>query len=256
MKPCPKCGRPMTIALDGDRRVWRCPGWYSLGGDTCLTSEPIPDNKALSIAEIAENMARYSGTSSIDRRNEQANYRRLAGGLGNLATSRYLSARERETLSAARDVLERLATAAERAKRDKHRQEKDEQQRKEQRHREAAKLAPDLFAGADLAERALNTLALADILNRHAPWSAGWVRLAGEDLDSEINGEFNDFLRELIREVSWHTDPVAAMLDRAHAQLLERRETLRGSHLLAELGDALAIRNAENVTPLHTKPKR
>lgn len=256
MKQCPECGRPMSLHRDGHIREWRCVGWYSLGGDICRASQTIPADKALPVAEIAEDMARHFATSSTDRRNEQANYRRLAGGLGNLASMRYLSARESEALSVARDILERLATAAERAKRDKHRQEKDEQQRKAQRHREAANLARDIFAGADLAERALNTLALAEVLNRHGPWSAGWVRRAGEDVDREINAKFNHLLCELISEVSWRIDPVPAMLDRAHARLVERRECLRDSPLLEELRDALALRNAENVTPLHCKPRR
>ncbi len=158
---CPRCGSPMQLRLEGGRRVWRCPNYWRFTS-SCQGTVPIPDSERLDIRTIAQAQAadRYFSTRDgiESARKKQAGLRRTATSLRSEALdSPYLSSLERDRLAEASEILERLASAAERAKDELKRLEKEENQRLEAAARQAdlarAKEFLQGFDGDGLIER-------------------------------------------------------------------------------------------------------
>ncbi len=261
---CPTCGKPMRIVRPGLSRQWRCSGWHRLGVDTCTTTIPIPDDEQLPIAMIAEDMARQAFANSDYQGKKQASYRRIAGSLMKLEEGReYLSLAELSTLHEAAEILQRLGTAAEKAKREKKRLEEEAKRIQVQREKAASQALSGRFASDDLVEFAVTTLALHAVANRHDPWSAGWIKHimrrphADESLKtaikSEIRVEHNDILRDIVSTLAYRDQPIESQVQKLVEDLEDQKQRYMSSAVIRELREALAIEDTPNVVKLRGK---
>lgn len=268
MKVCPKCGRPMTLVqrMSGDdsRREWRCQDREYVIGDACTASEEIPPEKQLSVADIADDMARTSFHSSKEARTGQTGLRRVAGSIKKLKWGiKYLSNRERKTLMAAAAILERLGAAAERAKRERKRLEDEEKERRAQRRIDAEARSRHLFSADDAVGRAITVFVLAQLCNRHPPWSADWVaRLQSHRqrgislrmaLEREIEAAFNRLLSDFVDDQAWRREPVAELIAAAKHEYDQIRATIYRDPVIEKLREVLAIESGSNVVRLVKK---
>jgi len=153
---CPKCGKTRRLKGTGSSRTLECGAW------NCRGSEPVPADLKLTIKQMAEAMAYESlFNNSDDQRKEQAKARRAASTVRSFAHTGYLSDSESALLMDAAEVLERVGTAAEQAKKELKRQEKAEELRRAGREKEARSvLFPRLELTAQYTESVPLLLAL------------------------------------------------------------------------------------------------
>ena len=243
-------------------RVWRCSDWYKFGGEPCLTSLPIPGDERLTIATIAEDMARESFSDSADQGKKQAGFRRIAGGLNKLKEGRqYLSDSEHETLKAAAELLERLGTAAEKAKRYKKKLEEEEKRRIDQRHREAMGLMKEAFNTTDLVAQAVTVLSLADLDHAPTPLHKSDVERVFNDprtgpirtaIGNLVAREYDDVLRSIVSGIAYRHSPVVELVAEVKRKHAEHRDQIRSLNrpLLDEIERVIRIDESDNVARL------
>jgi gas vesicle protein len=256
----------ITTAKQGNRwtRIWRCSDWLRFNGNDCYCTVSIPGDERLSIEIIAEDMARRSFNDSYHQGKKQAGYRRIAGSLTKLGEGReYLSDAELQTLQEAAEILQRLGTAAEKAKREKKRLEEEAKRLQEQREKTAKQALSGRFASDDLVEFAITTLGLHAVANRHDPWSAGWIKHlmrrphADESLKtaikSEIRVEHDDILRDIVSTLAYRDQPIETQVQKLVEDLEDQKQRYTSSAVIRELREALAIEETPNVVKLRGK---
>lgn len=265
---CPNCGKPMRIVRDQARydsaRVWRCPDWLKLGPDPCHTVIPIPNDEQLPIATIAEDMARQAFANSDHQGKKQAGYRRIAGSLTKLDEGReYLSNAELQTLLDAGEILQRLGTAAEKAKKAKKRLEEEEKRRVQQREQVVREAIAGRFISDDLVAFATLTLALYSESRRLDPWRRGWIKQIRQRpntnpelltaIKNEITLENTDAVREIVASLSYSHRPVDELVQELTDNVTEKMRDYATSAVIEELKEALAIEQTPNVVSLRGK---
>ncbi|MES9902180.1 MAG: zinc ribbon domain-containing protein [Sedimenticola sp.] len=268
MKKCPECGRNMRLhreLLRGTwRREWSCRS-VSLSGKHCYGAVAIPGDERLTISAIADDMALQSFSGSYAQGKKQAGFRRIAGGLRNLREGRdYLSDDEHQVLMKSIEILERLGSVAEKAKKVKKQLEDAEKRRLEERSKTASKLASARFGTSDVLALAVNTLALADVLSTAAPFRAKDVDYIfnradegglKESLSTMIKDDYGDVLQTLVGGVAYKDEPVEALIDRVGDAFDERREAVSKLNQLVieRIEVALMVAASSNVARLGKK---
>jgi hypothetical protein len=265
---CPQCGAPRRLRRVDDRRIYRCSDLRCSAAD-----EPIPNDAPLTLEAIAVDMAQALFKAADDLAKRQGAIRRLASGLRQLDEGRqYLSAPEQVTLTDAARLLERLASAAERAKQHKRTLEADERRRVEQRSREAlARLQADYNPpdALDLARTTLTLAALNVRLDAFLPHdltgdleTAATIILERQgtvaDLTARLRHHFDATCRTLAQELASRHTPLDTLLEDVRRGYDAVRDSVENRHraLLAHIGQALAIAGATNITPLTRRPRR
>ncbi len=260
---CPQCGAPRRLRRIDERRVYRCSD-----SRCCAADEAIPEETPLTLEAIAADMAQALFRAADDLAKRQGAIRRLASSLRKLDEGRqYLSAPEQATLNDAARLLERLASAAERAKQHKRTLEADERRRVEQRSREAlARLKAD-YGEPDALTLALTTLTLAalDPYACHdlpADLEAA-ARLALDHpvalsaLAERLRRHFEATCRTLAHELATRHAPLDSLLTEVRRAHDAARDGVAHRHrdVLARIARTLAIAAADNITPLTRRPR-
>lgn len=259
---CPKCGKAMVIRLSESIRVWGCQDWDKFGDQYCATTIEIPSDERLPIAVIAEDMAQRAFTDSHEAGKRQAGFRRIAGSINKLMDGwQYLSESEFQALKEAAEVLERLGSAAEKAKGVKKRLEQEEKRRKEQRYKEADSLLARIYGSDDLLERAVNTLYLAAVNGRLVPFSvedierifkdAGKGRIK-ESLTNMVTYQYNEMRRELAGDFAWRQRPLEELVKVARVDFNGKRALIKAENyqLLDAMKTVIAVDSGSNIERL------
>ncbi len=263
---CPNCGKPMRIIREETKgqwgRIWRCSDWFKLSASSCLTTIAIPNDECLSIATISEDMARQAFSNSHEQGKKQAGYRRIAGSLNKLRDGReYLSDDELKLLRDAAEVLERLGTAAEKAKKYKKRLEEEEKRRLAQREQEAITLCRDIFDNSDLIELTVTTLTLAALDNTPTPLCKADVERVFKDagtglikdaITNLVTYEYNEVIRSIVGTIGYRNTPVSDLVEevkRNHDARCQNIRSLNGS-LFQEIERVIQIEESDNVARL------
>jgi len=269
MPLCPNCQQPMRIGRADKSRAWSCRKMGCIRSSGSYIS--IPNVTNLSIAEMAEDMALGFFNSSADQAKQQATFRRLAGGLNKLESGKkYLSDPELQTIRDAARVLERLGSAAERAKKEKKRLEKEKEQREAARKAEAKQFIAAFSEHDNVMDIALNALTLSDI---HAT-SRYDQAFNQEDLQSlikharpeqlltSIENKITRSLQAQINKaadtISWQDQSVSDCIKQLRVKFNEHRETCRSAHrdLLADLQTAMTVESSDKIERLKTNFKK
>jgi hypothetical protein len=260
---CAQCGAPRRLRRVDGRRIYRCSDLRCSAAD-----ESIPNDTPLTLEAIAIDMAQALFKASDDLAKRQGAIRRLASGLRKLDEGRqYLSAPEQVTLNDAARLLERLASAAERAKQHKQTLEADERRRVEQRSRAAlARLQAD-YGEPDALDLALVTLTLAGLdpyASHDLPVdleTAATIALERQgtvaDIHTRLRRHFDSTCRALAHELASRHAPLDTLLEQTRRAFDATRDAVAGRHrsLLARLEQALTIAGTTNITPLTRRPR-
>jgi len=255
MPTCPKCGSPMKIKYLSSR-LYVCTGYPS--GNKCYEQLTIKDDEALSIGEIAADMA-ISGflVNSDERRKEQTQLRKSGSMLSKLAKeSKYLSDKERVQLCNSAEIIERLATAAEKSKKVLKAQEDAEKKRVEQRHAKVlqilrAKYAPEGWQES-LKIGAAMSIVRGDDRLRGGPYEVirnemrridknygtdTWHRSALSLIKEEINTIYRDAYGGVARHYSHEKEPIEVMTNQFidDVEQTMSKETNNVNELIEEL---------------------
>jgi hypothetical protein len=249
----------MRIAYDGNRRYWEC--------RACHAMNIIAPDAELTIKEMADDMARGFFAGADSQRKKQTHYRRLAGGLTKLEDRKYLSEREVKAIDQAARILERLATAAEQAKKEKKRMEQEESKRLADRRAQATRmLTESLQQTTDPIETALLAVSISELpLVSHSYVSCGLtvetiariVERKKADplipaLTRVIRASLDEHIRNLASAIEWRDQPVADMVSTILATLSQQRDATRTTHedLFEAIETAIAVENSDKVTRL------
>jgi hypothetical protein len=251
---CPKCSLPMRLQRITSEREWAC-----IHCSGILVQ--IPSQTTLPSSVIAEDLARRSLLNSAELKNAKTQYKRLSSGIRKATNDRYLSNREREALTAAVDVIERLAGAAATAAGIKRTIEQEEEQRKRIRWEEASAGARRIFDRKDLREQACTILAISRVNNRNGLLSSGWIgRIQRRNPPSLLQAvsiklleSYNEAIHDLADNIAWRKEPVEDLLQKASLTIANAMEAVGQAEPVIELDRMLIIENAENVQRL---PKR
>ncbi len=147
MPRCPLCGKPMRLErqsrnsgrTDPGFREWVCADFYGLS-TSCRGRIPVEPTAQIGVNAIAQSLAAFPSFEGSDaQRKSQGTARRLASGIERLMANSYLSDPEIATLRDAAEILNRLGTAAELAKKILKHAEQEEERRRKARRAEAQK---------------------------------------------------------------------------------------------------------------------
>ncbi|MBT3205214.1 MAG: hypothetical protein HOM14_03875 [Gammaproteobacteria bacterium] len=261
----------MPINRAQEERSWSCKQMAC--SRTPGSTIRIPGDKTLSIAEMAEDMALgMFFNNAAEQGKRQATFRRLSCGLNKLQHAKqYLSLTELKTLTDAARLLERLATAAEQAKKEKKRLEIDTQQREQLRRSEAIRLLAVFCHHDDVIEQLLNALTLSDISTGSESFMAdvdtdSIDRLVKrtqpergiEVITHYVNTQLKDWMNDIAGSISDRSGAVVERVKEVRVRCNEQRESSRSKHrfLLDHLQMALAIASSDKIQRLHTDFKK
>lgn len=275
MKKCPKCSGLMRLHYRNGGRYWDCERIIN-----CGNLIPLDDKEELTVQEIAEDLARAGLSSSDERAREQANYRRISGGLNTVSKNKYLSEKERFALISASRVLERLATATELAKKQKKKIEKEMERRRLAREGEAHALIFTRFVPErdNLKEIAINLLVLSHLNNPRSPrvsdevarmvktcrqYDADVVKtIKYHDLvDSLTDNLLRDLKLELMEMVSylgWKDEEIPELFRQVCEKYEASRDDIiqRNRLILEKLDEVIAIyKDPDRIIPLNQQKK-
>lgn len=249
---CPECGKPRRLTGYGVTRVLRCRSGFCYGRD-----EPIPVDLKLTIKQMAEAMAHESFfNKSDDQRREQAKARRAGSTVRTFASSPYLSESEAATLAEAAEILERLGTAAEQAKKELKRRETEEELRQAARRKIVSDaLIPRINMPESIPEALPLVLALAATKYHYTTPQT----VIGSIVDAlgntqrrdtlegaikwELNYTWSAIKDDIISSIAYKDSPDAATMAR---KLIEEVETAKASPeitaMVAEVLDRISPR--------------
>lgn len=259
---CPKCGKPRRlIGGVGNRRLYcNAPG--------CCSEEAVPAAQKLTVAQMTEGMAFDSlFNKSDDQRKQQAKARRAGTTVKGFATSPYLSESEADTLRAAADILERLGTAAELAKKELKKKEKAEERRQAARRAEAKKVLDKRLVKPERYEESIPMiLALAKLDSLHGKHIERDIREAlvlrdklrqrsvRQSVDWEINHLFEDIIRDTLGTIAYREEPSATamaskFLGEFEAELISSDVQSRAGSLVEAINQRLVEERLEEANP-------
>ena len=131
------------------------------------------------------------------------------------------------------------------------------------RRNEAKELTHRLFWSDDPVSMAITVLALAQLCNRHAPWSTGWVQRIQSNvqrgnslhaaLEREIRMELKGRQSDFIDDLKWRREPIEDLINAAKQQFDEMRATIDRDPVIEELREVLAVESGSNVVRLVNK---
>lgn len=216
IKICPKCGSNMKLSdsLDNNLRYWECSNKLSFKyEDCCSYTETVQSDHQLSINEIATNFktaSRFIGSDELKK--DQANIRRILGGLKKLKVKNYLSSDEAEAFKLVQEFLERFGDAAERAKKAKKQEEKAEELRVSQRRKQAGFKLEKRFDSDKLPVLIVHAMALSKV-DRYIFRSLDIKELTDIKFDIEMNSFQKPYTR-IVNEVRYSfKDGLESLID-------------------------------------------
>lgn len=215
------------------RREWVCID-NRFSGSGCRGRIPIEPSTPLGVKAIAQSLAAIDTfEGSEGQRKSQAAARRLAGGIEAYLGSRYLSETELAVLKEAAEILGRLGTAAELAKKTMKRAEEEEERRRRTRRAEAEAAIHGRYP---LAEGVRASLPLVLAMDRAV--GATWRTPVQEEITREmqkpsyrternaearvmemIRDRYKGLVDELKGTVTSRREPVAELLAPAFAKI-------------------------------------
>lgn len=276
MPNCPECERPMRISvlrLHGPRsRKWSCPN------SGCGKMVHIEDHDIIPIESMVEAMAASLFFNDSDKHlKKQAKYRRIAGGINSLLNEKlgndtdYLTNDNIESLKEASRLLERLASAAERSKKELKNLELIEKHRVLDRAAKATQLITAHFQSEDLITKTQNTiimLLIADNYYSSLPIrtydiesaikrAEDWNKDVTEELTTFLNGEFKDACQRLGSYFSHGHEPIDELVNKSIEKSIEKRDVCLKPSLdvLNMIDHQLKIEASKNVVSLKLVPK-
>lgn len=253
----------MRIRRDSTHsRHWSCPDFR------CGEVVPFTDGERLSIADIADSMAREAFSSSDEQRKKQGAYRRTAGALNNIREEcPFLSAEDETALRDAASVLARLGDAAEKAKKIKKKIEQDAERRRAQRRTEAFTALQGLKDDEDVMRLATTALTIAHVVNRHASYyliDADRIKRSSgqsfrEALIQASRHAIHEHIGEAADSIAWRDEqPVDVLVTKLLDQIAHDQASVVDEHraLLEKYRELLRIEDATNVVTLPKKDRR
>jgi hypothetical protein len=216
-----------------EQRIWACANTTKSLGHACFHSIAIPENKMLSSTEMAGSINASVGFSTAeDLKKDQANVRRVRGGLKNLRLGAFMSAEERRALETTIALLDRVGRATERAKDLKAREQKAEETRQATRRKRAGSVIEPRYQTQDVREMIVITLAASSLIPAYRQEFAFEdlrrirERAVGGRLGSsyawamrEVRDQYAHALRELISEIGYSAQSIDELLEKIPDEL-------------------------------------
>ncbi|MCG7990585.1 MAG: hypothetical protein JAY98_03500 [Candidatus Thiodiazotropha lotti] len=230
----------LEVIAPGQGRTWKCTNNSIFStSDSCYFCKEIPGDHTLSILEIAGSFRASSGFSSSDElKKDQANIRRILGGLKKLRLQPYMSDEETQALATIFNLLERFGDAAEKAKKLKIEEEKAEKARRGKRATQASDTLRQRYDAKDLRELVINGIAITKTssfsvhltpdrlvtIQKNAEHSFSRSYDGYRYVINEVRCMFDSAIDQIASDIAFNTSPLDEDLATAIAQIDELRK--------------------------------
>ncbi|MEW7977358.1 MAG: hypothetical protein AB2814_07945 [Candidatus Sedimenticola endophacoides] len=222
----------LKMVRDNEPRTWECTNNGFSAKTPCYHTEQIPGDYRLSILEIAKSIRGASSgfSTSDDFKKDQANIRRILGGLKKLRLQPYMSDDEREALATVATLLDRFGDAAEKAKKLKKQEEDAEAARRAKREQFVKAAIDTRYKSQDMAELVVHVLAISkNILSGYSTqaWELDTLDEIREDAirrkrekpyssaTNQILQGFRECVAVLASDIGYEKRPAEELLDEA-----------------------------------------
>ncbi len=237
MPDCHTCSRPMRLIREPEGRAYQCL-------NCAQATSPMDPQLELDIESIRDDLALQRFVDASQVAAKQAWHRHLSAQLTDAyQTNPYLSQPEIECLKSSAQILEKLARAAELAKRDKEQQHLESEQHLKLRYKKALTEldCADLYDEDNVIDLALHLLTLSEVRADTLPaldidrinWILGQSPSTGSVVFHLIN-----HLRQIRQEqrsgiayqIAARPEPIDDQMKQLRGQYRELRPSIRNKH--------------------------